>query len=117
MYFVSRPIPAASPSSGQEPRPSARRSESQSTSIVAVWSNDTGWKSPLVATRSGENATATAASTCARRPPPSSRATSAATTVVAAPAAIAKTRKPTSDQPKSTRASAERSAVSGGNST
>jgi hypothetical protein len=70
-----------------------------------------------VATSSGENPTATAASVCARRPPPSSRATRAATTIVAAPAAIAKARKPTSEYPKRTRAAAESSPVSGGNST
>jgi len=85
--------------------------------MVASWSNETGWKSPLVATRIGENPTATAARVWARRPPPRSRATSAATTIVAAPARIANARNPTSDQPNSTRASADSHAVTGGNST
>ena len=58
-----------------------------------------------------------AASVCARRVAPSSRATRAPTTTVPALARIVKARRPTSDQPKSSRASAARSAVTGGNST
>src|SRR5438105_11948768 len=61
VYFVSNPTPTARPTASQEPRPSASRSASQSSSIVAAWSKDTGWNSPLVATSSGEKATATAA--------------------------------------------------------
>jgi hypothetical protein len=117
VYFVSRPIPAATPRKSHEPRPSASRNASQRTTIVVSWSNETGWKRPFVATRSGENPTATAARVCARRPPPSSRATSAATITVVAPAAIANDLKPTSDQPNRIRAAAERRPVTAGNST
>ena len=67
MYFVSSPMPTATPSSGHEPRPSARRSASQSTTIVVSWSNATGWNSQLVAIAPGENPTRIAASVCARR--------------------------------------------------
>ena len=117
VYFVSRPTPAATPSRTHEPRPSASRSASHSTTIVVSWSNATGWKSQLVAIIPGENATRTAASVCARRFPPSSRATSAPTTTVPALARIVNARNPTSDQPKSSRARADRSAVTGGYST
>jgi len=61
VYFVSSATPAARPTGNQEPRPSASRSASQSTTIVASWSKETGWKSPLVAISSGEKPTATAA--------------------------------------------------------
>src|SRR5581483_11252550 len=113
VYFVSKPTPTATPSVSQEPRPSASRSASQSTSIVAAWSNETGWNKPFATSRPGENATATAAITCARRPPPSSRATSAANTTVTAPARIAKARKPTNDRPNSPWAAADSSAATG----
>ena len=80
MYFVSSPMPAATPSSGHEPRPSASRSASQRTIIVVSWSSATGWKSRFVREHPGENPIITAASVCARRVAPSSRATSAPTT-------------------------------------
>ena len=117
VYFVSSPMPAATPSSGHEPRPSASRSASQRTTIVVSWSSATGWKSRLVASIPGENPIITAASVCARRVAPSSRATSAPTSTVPAPARIVNARRPTSDQPNSSRASAASSAVTGGNST
>ncbi len=94
VYLVSSPIPIASPSSGQLPRPSAIRSARSSTTTVVSWSNDTGWKRPLTAITIGEKPTSTAASTCAFVPPPSSRAISAATTITPAPARIANTRSP-----------------------
>ena len=117
VYFVSSPMPAATPSSGHEPRPSASRSASQRTTIVVSWSSATGWKSRLVASIPGENPITTAASVCARRVAPSSRATRAPTSTVPALARIVNARKPTSDQPNSSRASAASSAVTGGNST
>ena len=63
VYFVSRPMPMATPSSGQLPRPSAICSARRSTHMVASWSNDTGWNRPLVATSSGEKPTSTPANT------------------------------------------------------
>ena len=93
VYFVSSPMPAATPSSGHEPRPSASRSASQRTTIVVSWSSATGWKSRLVASIPGENPITTAASVCARRDAPSSRATSAPTTTVPAAARIVIARK------------------------
>ena len=54
MYFVSSPMPAATPSSGHEPRPSASRSASQRTTIVVSWSSATGWNSRLVASIPGD---------------------------------------------------------------
>jgi hypothetical protein len=93
VYFVSRPMPAATPSSGHEPRRSASRSASQRTIIVVSWSSATGWKSRLVPSIPGENPIITAASVCARRAAPSSRATRAPTTTVPALARIVIARK------------------------
>ena len=117
VYFVSSPIPAATPSRTHEPRPRASRSASQRTTIVVSWSNATGWNSQFVASAPGTNAIVTAASVCTRRVPPSSRVTRAPTTTVPAPARIVNARRPTSDQPNSSRASAASNAVTGGNST
>ena len=62
VYFVSKPMPTATPSKGQEPRPSASRSASQRTIIVVSWSSATGWKSRFVASIAGPNPMITAAS-------------------------------------------------------
>ena len=52
-YLDSSSIPAAIPSSSQEPRPSASRSASQSTIIVVSWSKEIGWNRSFVASTPG----------------------------------------------------------------
>ena len=117
VYFVSSPIPAATPSSGHEPRPSASRSASQRTTIVVELverdrlEEQVGPEHPRREPdhHGGERLRP------ARRPELAS--TRAPTSTVPALARIVIARRPTSDQPNSSRASAATSAVTGGNST
>ena len=119
MSFVSRPMPATSPSNGYR-RGSGRpriRSATYENATQTGTSSIVGWNSTPRPSPYGVSANATAASSWLRKPPPSSRAHSATSTIETIPASTPVRRSATSDGPATSTTSRPTTAVAGGKST